>query len=73
MDVSPQKTGMLWIAYLSFWVPDFHTMHSCMSSSSIPALRIIATISSRSSRAAHHDNPHPAEIALGTGIMRPGT
>ena len=48
-------------------------MHSCISSSSIPAFRIIAAICSRSSSPAHQDKPHPAEIALGTGMIRPGT
>ena len=49
-----------------------YTMHSCISSSSMPALRIIETICSLSSRAAHHDRPHPAEMALGTGMILPG-
>ena len=38
----------------------------------MPASCIMAVISSRADTSAHQARPQPAEIALGTGITRPG-
>ena len=38
----------------------------------MPASCIMAVISSRADRSAHQARPQPAEMALGTGITRPG-
>lgn len=53
--------------------PVVYTMHSWISSSSIPVFFIIDTILSLSESPAHHAKPHPADIARGTGMILPGT
>src|SRR5699024_8134253 len=50
----------------------YHTIHSCMASSSIPVSFITAAIFSLSSSGAHQARPQPAEISLGTGMILPG-
>lgn len=57
--------------YVLFFCTGAQTMHSCISSSSMPTLSITALSFSLLSGPAHHASPHPAEIALGTGISRP--
>ena len=50
-----------------------YTMQSWSSSCSIPIRSIIPITASLSSGSAHQASPHPAEIALGTGISLPFT
>lgn len=70
----PPNKVPFFIALLSLFhiCPGCHTIHSWISSSSIPVFFIIATICSLSERSAHQDRPQPAEIARGTGMILPG-